>query len=745
MKKILTLLMCSGIALFAHGAFDVREFGAAGDGVHDDTAAIQTALLAAASAPVSSEVYFASGTYRVTRPLLVPNGPARTPQATPQKLETVHLRGDNAVIAQENPAHDIFYFDWTFRVLVEGLTLRGGNRQLKFWTGNTDTSRITVRDCRFEGASGAAIDDTLRQDTAKDNWLAVLPPYDFRIHEDGHVEMTPAPEADYPYFYFTSTLMHIADCEFDDCARALAMTTDWAVMENCRIRTGTRQQMEAITSGGHLFLDHCRAEAPEEPLPGRIFLRKTADMNQDGVNLRNVDFSGSWEYILRNECEFSANQASFLVAGRCRFPAAANPAGALFDWVKLPNQILLTGNRYATDAPVNRFPGAPYPDDYLHCYTPDTYAYCGDAQMNLLPVMAPWRDRELTEEEIEFLEAGEITPGPRKALRQRIAASGNVRDFGAVGDGAADDAPAFQAALDAAGAHAAMGVFAEVVVPSGNYLLGRSVRLPEAVAIRGEGTAYIRRPPEATDPAFTGHDVRLLLLQKLYFIGGAQDVHIRNAPELEAELVFDQLDVKFTTGYSLQVQCGDGGYEDRGRTRLTVSDSTFAVAKALKHNVRAALNCVWISSDPDAQREGAIANHGDLYFNALVGVPLLDRIYRTGTTFDTRGNDHRWIDNYGNVALDRCRFGGEYGGMPAIVNHRAGARISIRESWLYHSSGNRERLTHVDCEALPDRVLLWGNLGWFAPAGLVRLHGETADAGCIREAGNLPAAKIEIQ
>ena len=56
----------------------------------------------------------------------------------------------------------------------------------------------------------------------------------------------------------------------------------------------------------------------------------------------------------------------------------------------------------------------------------------------------------------------------------------NVRDFGAVGDGATDDTAAFQKALDEAGKTGA-----NVFVPAGRYLFAGHIRVPQAVTLLG--------------------------------------------------------------------------------------------------------------------------------------------------------------------------------------------------------------------------------------------------------------------
>lgn len=61
------------------------------------------------------------------------------------------------------------------------------------------------------------------------------------------------------------------------------------------------------------------------------------------------------------------------------------------------------------------------------------------------------------------------------------SADWNVRDYGAVGDGVADDTTAFQAALDAAGADGG-GI---VTAPRGNYLIATHLAIPDDVTLEG--------------------------------------------------------------------------------------------------------------------------------------------------------------------------------------------------------------------------------------------------------------------
>ncbi|MEZ5865715.1 MAG: glycosyl hydrolase family 28-related protein [Geminicoccaceae bacterium] len=65
-----------------------------------------------------------------------------------------------------------------------------------------------------------------------------------------------------------------------------------------------------------------------------------------------------------------------------------------------------------------------------------------------------------------------------RRISEKLSEAVSVRDFGAVGDGVADDAPAFEAAL---GAHLA------VHVPAGSYRLASTIMVKPGRTITGAG------------------------------------------------------------------------------------------------------------------------------------------------------------------------------------------------------------------------------------------------------------------
>ncbi len=85
-------------------------------------------------------------------------------------------------------------------------------------------------------------------------------------------------------------------------------------------------------------------------------------------------------------------------------------------------------------------------------------------------------------------------------LRETIS----VKDFGAVGDGVADDTAAIQAAIDAAGNWASV-VFAKTLyIPSGTYKITSTLLIRPYVSIQGDGNSRtVIKPTMSAGPAFS--------------------------------------------------------------------------------------------------------------------------------------------------------------------------------------------------------------------------------------------------
>lgn len=170
---VLFMMLC----LFAVNAADwsrgvnVRDFGAKGDGITDDTMAIQRALnfirekqqiILLARQPMLTgaphlgnlpllsstsenvivpELFFPSGNYKISSTLVT--------------RSYLYMRGEKgSKITQTVPDKDILYIEWGFRVQITNLEFHNGYHHIVLWTGNEDTANFTVENCVFKNSSG---------------------------------------------------------------------------------------------------------------------------------------------------------------------------------------------------------------------------------------------------------------------------------------------------------------------------------------------------------------------------------------------------------------------------------------------------------------------------------------------------------------------------------------------------------------------------------------------------------------
>ena len=159
--------------------WSVLDFGAVGDGEHDDTNAIQTALHFAGLATRGDyagisqgghaslqhpTLLFPRGTYRISRALHV-NGGVDGSRPCDLKVHDTNqscvcpawLRGESALLMQSNASADILFNPDVWRWKVSGLHFVGGRNHIYAGNNDTDKSFVTVSDCLFANASSAAI------------------------------------------------------------------------------------------------------------------------------------------------------------------------------------------------------------------------------------------------------------------------------------------------------------------------------------------------------------------------------------------------------------------------------------------------------------------------------------------------------------------------------------------------------------------------------------------------------------
>jgi hypothetical protein len=138
----------------------VKSFGAFGDGVHDDTAAIQAAIdaLSAIGSVKGGIVYFPVGRYRLTAPMQINNNTSCTPiilqgyqPAWGERSNDVHINGVGSVLVSDYAGNTITVTNTT-HITIRGLAFEGSGAgyHVQFVGGPGAVTQILIEDCSFQ-------------------------------------------------------------------------------------------------------------------------------------------------------------------------------------------------------------------------------------------------------------------------------------------------------------------------------------------------------------------------------------------------------------------------------------------------------------------------------------------------------------------------------------------------------------------------------------------------------------------
>ena len=236
------LSACSAFAAPTPYSVNVKDYGAVGDGVHDDTLALQKAADAARvdsldrgqlwtmmklrlsmtqDGPVP-ELYFPKGVYRTTGPVVFTGN--------------AFLRGEGAEIRNGTSDRDTFFFDLGYRVDIEGLRFTGGRHQVRQFTQNRDIASARISGCTFERSHGTALmldyfsDVKVQRSAGKAAFFKSM--YETRRTPEGRVELIDVdPASRNPAA--NSTLVLVENCAFRDCAQAIFAHSDGVNIDRC--------------------------------------------------------------------------------------------------------------------------------------------------------------------------------------------------------------------------------------------------------------------------------------------------------------------------------------------------------------------------------------------------------------------------------------------------------------------------------------------------------------------------------
>ena len=254
----------------------------------------------------------------------------------------------------------------------------------------------------------------------------------------------------------------------------------------------------------------------------------------------------------------------------------------------------------------------------------------------------------------------------------------NVKDYGAVGDGKADDTAAIQAVFDEA--HKQMRVTPagylaalstpEVFFPSGVYSISKAVEI-KGMSATAEPYTVIRQTDPKEDIFWTKWAYQMNI-SGFYFVGGKNQLNLWNG-NLGGGVI-NIYKCCFSEAGNISL------IADVESTTVNIEKCSFlknAQAMLLNRTDVAVIRDCWLENCPDTTIDRPlIENHAQrLLIENICGNPR------------PNGKNQRWIDNYGgNLTMRQCRFGGEGGGFIPVISYAKPGNIGVASSLVLEDS-----------------------------------------------------------
>jgi hypothetical protein len=740
--------------------YNVKDYGAKGDGITDDTVAIQKCIIVAERSTQYyhaergyPEVIIPAGTYLLSKPLVI--SPKNSTRGMGLQLTGV----GKVILKQKNPDKDIIYVANGYRHIFENLSFEGGKRQIKFFTKNIDRSFLLVRNCNFSNSADYAIDDAMYGT----HYSKIVPPYTVSF-KDALPELAANNVADLPDIFFSSTLTHITGSNFKNCMKVLRAHSDWGVMDNCRIETSPEMKGAAIYSRGVLKLENVDGLAHVS----KGNKQRWIDNIMGSVILQNVNFDangsvGMCPVVNRRIYDNGGLYNVIVIISNSSFKAAGSPQNSIVYCEDVPNLISVINSREISGKDISAvnfrplvtkkylqyvsFPELVKRDPELtriygymvsmpRVYDVTAYKYKNNFAFNIhdnkhisakLPeVLEQFAEKPLPEN----IQKG-FCPSPQTvsvaSMEKIFTRTINVYDFGAKGNGRSDDTAAIQKAINAAG----KTNNTELLFPNGIYRITKTIDLPQNVALRGLGNACLTGK-DTVDTILCGKDILTLSFRNIGFNRAKNALIVSTKPSDVSRILMDNC--RFSEIRNTAVTClaGKGLANEENKTELLISNAVFGRVRQnlLSNAANAFFDCCWITTDKSLSDGAVFVNKGKLRISNMVGVP--------------RMNHARWVDNYGIVIIDNARFGAEKNRPNDIIYSRdAKSKIFMENSWL-HCRGR----SMVYCAILPEIIALRNNSGVQADLQtMITVKGAEKDdlTGRFFETCNIPPTNIKTE
>lgn len=693
------LLLFAGVML--QGApLNVKDFGAVGDGIADDTAAIQKALNEMqrhrkanrkvyvndyGSIPAwgvtdgpNRELFFPAGKYRITRTLV--GGYAVT------------LRGEKgSVIFTENPDLLMFYMNLTYRGSVRNLTFRGGKTHIFFWTANLDAASFVVEDCRFENSSGYALDSrnySYREKGKK--YPKTVGPFKVIWKEDGMPELVPQKRTGNSP---NSTKYILTRSSFVNCAGASSAVTDGVFVSDCTF-TSTLPQKCAVFKlswTGAIYNCTINAAIPADFSEGFIsnagFISNVKALSGTKYGapllmyykkLKNKSIYYHPESITIENCISSS-------ASSGKNAIAYFPAGR-------PIQLTMRNNREAAGKTVKAVHFDIIPqndqdlmDDLNNNLSPniakvkvkDSHCYVFENNGKEVAVVLPENMKRFIGKGLpqtyrdSFPAVGALIAPPDTTGYKVI----DALNFGITYKAAKSDFKNLQKVFAEAAKHKKV----LVLLPGRRFDLPEALVIPEQCVIRGEGRTVLHAISKKTGLLkISGQNISLDVTGIL-FNGGTNAIELSGAGKARFN---DCLFYDNRTTFLLR---------KNGKKPLVTdvfASTAYTPVLVENHGGEFRLSDCWLSMQSTLNQGACLRNKkgGTILCYNICGVPVVFGSWCGRPKWKFSKNVF-WVENHGVFRSKNFRYGAEFDGAPGIDNYDAG-KILVEGAYIsywYHA------------------------------------------------------------
>jgi hypothetical protein len=705
-------------------SINVKDFGAKGDGIADDTKAIQTAVRAmimqyeqwplrvrhwnkvsnGITDNPHSEIVFPEGTYKISSPIVF------------RRYASVRGIG-KAVIHQVHPGKDSFYFHGLLRSTVENLQFDGGRIQLRFWTANNGTARVNVQNSVFSNSSGYAVECTSfskkLQPGEKMDGSKRWSPYEVEW-TDGYPQITENSATDIQ-LYNNSTYADIAHCRFENVRGVADLSGDSSAMRDCQISVSPQLEGAVFRLTGLMHLQRIKAVA--QPAAGKNQHWIETEGRYREITVRDCDFNTATPQGICLMRSKAIQLNSSIIVDNSRVKSAGAPEGGLI-WIATDTQPSIITVRNTTETsgkPVKtivweKTPAADWLKDSRGRYgyavslennspnlSSEVPATIKPLLLNPIPApvlqasFVPTQDWEYQDLENQALATGKVL---------------QATDYGVDQDPKTDDTATIQKAFDAASAQGA----SVILFPAGVMTLSDTLRLPRNVIVRGAGATSFAMNRNDRD-IFAAQDAQAIGFKNCDFSGGRNGLNLGSSTSQKSRLAFDNCAFYDQQEKGIVALAGKGEIGEQNLTELRVMGGIFATKHALTTNASLTyLGTFWAMNDPHLNDDAFIRNMGGaMRMQAVMMNPILwqgERSKPPATLKDWQlSKNTRWLDNWGKLYLIDNRFGGESGGMCNVYQRSEKGSLYI-EGGITRFMNSVTRQSVVMLEKTPRHVVL---------------------------------------